>query len=333
MTTLAIPQDVSDAYQIATDGQALGALWTANEMIYAFGNPDSATNSLPAFNTSTNTWSEVKVAGGDFNVYNRSGSLSVSTPNSGLSFILGGHEPFYMGGMIRFDASDPNDLSWTNETLGNGSFGVEVPNLDTAAFVYAPAGKEGILLAFGGMNVSEGIDPDWGWPYYSDFSQIYVYDIASHTWFVQEASGTAPSYINTECDVVSASPDGDAFHVTMYGGWSLQYGRSTEDVYVLSIPSFTWIDVSAAAQSSNNEALNSTIGRDSMTCQLYKDAQMIVLGGDIRSGAYSLTKGACSQVFEPIRVLDLSTYTWESSLNLNKTYEVPEAIYKVIGGK
>lgn len=60
---------------------------------------------------------------------------------------------------------------------------------------------------------------------------------------------------------------------------------------------------------------------------------MIDLGGDIRSGAYSLTNGACSEVFEPVRVLDLSTYAWQTSLNLTATYSVPPLVYNVIGGK
>jgi hypothetical protein len=59
---------------------------------------------------------------------------------------------------------------------------------------------------------------------------------------------------------------------------------------------------------------------------------MIVLGGEIRAGAYSLTNGACSNVFEPVRVLDLSTYKWQSELDTEAAYEVPSAIYKEIGG-
>lgn len=86
-----------------------------------------------------------------FQFRDRTSSQYVSVPESGLGFIYGGTD--YMGGMIRFDASDPDNLSWTNETLGNGSNGLAVPNLESAAMVYIPAGDEGMLVTFGGRNV------------------------------------------------------------------------------------------------------------------------------------------------------------------------------------
>lgn len=60
---------------------------------------------------------------------------------------------------------------------------------------------------------------------------------------------------------------------------------------------------------------------------------MIILGGEIRAGAYSLTNGAYSDVFEPVRVLDLSTYEWQNELNTSASYTVPSLIYDKLGGK
>lgn len=163
-----------------------------------------------------------------------------------------------------------------------------------------------------------------------------MYDIASHTWWMQEASGDAPSNTDMFCTAVTESPDGSAFHITTYGGWSLLEQRSYEDVHILSIPSFEWIDATKLSNKTNIEQqVNSTIGRDSLSgaCQTYRGSQMIVLGGEIRAGAYSLTNGACSDVFEPVRVLDLSTYQWQTSLNTSSTYEVPSIIYEKIGGE
>ena len=51
-----------------------------------------------------------------------------------------------MPGMIRFDASNPNNISWTNETLWNGSYGIQVPNLEAGNLVYLPLGDEGVLV-------------------------------------------------------------------------------------------------------------------------------------------------------------------------------------------
>lgn len=153
---------------------------------------------------------------------------------------------------------------------------------------------------------------------------------------MQEASGNPPSNRDSPCSAVTMSPDGEAFHITTYGGWSLGDQRAYEDVNILSIPSFTWIDATDLSRESNKEQqINSTIGRSALigACQTYRNSQMIVLGGNIHSGAYSLTDGACSNVFEPLRVLDLSTYKWKTELETNSTYEVPEVIYKTIGGE
>lgn len=153
---------------------------------------------------------------------------------------------------------------------------------------------------------------------------------------MQEASGVAPENRDSFCTAVTMSPDGGAFHITTYGGWSLLDQRSYEDVYILTIPSFTWINATdLSGQTNTEQQVNSTIGRDALTgaCQTYRGSQMIVLGGEIRAGAYALTSGVCSNVFEPVRVLDLATYEWRTNLDTNSSYEVPSIIYDKIGGK
>lgn len=150
-----IDSDISIAYESTvriSNGDATGALWNTNDTIYVFGGGfKEPTNTLSAYNTTTNQWKEVNVTGGNFNFGNRTSSQYVSVPESGLGFIYGGTD--YMGGMIRLNASDSDNLSWTNETLGNGSHGIEVPNLESGAMVYIPAGDEGMLITFGGGNV------------------------------------------------------------------------------------------------------------------------------------------------------------------------------------
>lgn len=179
------------------------------------------------------------------------------------------------------------------------------------------------------------MSPYSGWPYLADWNIVYVYDIASHTWWIQEASGSnLPVDLDSFCAVAAVSPDRSAFHISVYGGWSLTDQRAYEDVRILSIPSFQWIDATGLSNQTNTEQqVNETIGRASIgKCQLFRGTQMIVLGGDVHAGAYSLTDGACSNAFEPVRVLDLSTYEWQKSLNTSASYEVPPIIYNRIGG-
>lgn len=136
-----------------SNGDANGAFWEIDGTIYTFGGGfKTPTNTLSAYNVSEGKWKDVTVAGGNFNFGNRTAAQFATAPGSGLGFIYGGSTP-YMGGMIRFDASNPDQLSWSNETLNNGSYGVQVPNLNAGAMVYIPAGEEGMLISFGGGNV------------------------------------------------------------------------------------------------------------------------------------------------------------------------------------
>lgn len=334
LNSIPITSNISAAYKMSQKPSQHGALWQANDTLYFLGGGYDGTDEISSYNVSSGEWANVQVKGGNFNKGNRTSAQSVSIRESGLSFIMGGNNP-YINGMLRFDASDPNNLSWTNETLNNGSYGVEVPNLNAAYMVYIPASTEGMLIAFGGGNYSDGISPYSGFPYEATWNLIYVYDIASHTWWEQEASGEPPKNLDQFCAGVTESPDSSAFHITTYGGWSLTDERAYEDVYVLSIPSFQWIDATKLSNQTNREQrVNSTIGRSALSssCQVYRGSQLLVLGGNIRSGAYSLTDGACSNVFEPTRVLDLATYEWEQNLNTSATYQVPSIIYNEIGG-
>ncbi|KAJ5668849.1 hypothetical protein N7462_009919 [Penicillium macrosclerotiorum] len=330
-----ISSNITVAYKMTERTEQKGALWKTDDTLFFLGGGyHQGVNEITSFNVSSETWKNVQVKGGDFNMGNRTTAQTVSVPDAGLSFIMGGNDP-YINGMIRFDASNPDNISWTNETLDNGSYGVDVPNLNAGYMVYIPASTEGMLIAFGGGNYSAGLSPYSGWPWEADWNIIYVYDIASHTWWMQEASGDPPANRDQFCAVVTESPDRGAFHITTYGGWSLTDQRAYEDVNILTIPSFQWIDATELSNQTNREQqANSTIGRSqlSSSCEAYRGSQMIVLGGNVHSGAYSLTNGACSDVFKPSRVLDLSTYKWASNLNTSSTYEVPSIIYNKIGG-
>ncbi|KAJ0413422.1 hypothetical protein BJY00DRAFT_296893 [Aspergillus carlsbadensis] len=240
-----------------------------------------------------------------------------------------------MSGMVRFDAKN---LSWTNETLGSGSFGVEPPSLWAGALVYIPAGPQGMLIAFGGRNVTrifEGenylersVEADW--------LNIYVYDIESHTWWMQRASGDPPESTRLSfCTAVSQSPGGSSFHITTYAGWSRTDGRSYENVNVLTIPNFEWIDASSVSDVTNSEKdEDRRVGRDALTgaCHTYRGSQMIILGGQVREGKTPVTVGNCTEEYPPIRVLDLSTYEWRTVLDTESEYSVPTVISRVTDG-
>jgi LPXTG-motif cell wall-anchored protein len=161
-------------------------------------------------------------------------------------------------------------------------------------------------------------------------SQISVYDIASTSWFVVTASGAAPLPRRQFCAVVSAAPDQSSFQVTIFGGFD---GAETdfEDVWVLTIPSFNWINVGSKNDGEVSATVN--IGRSHHRCAIYNDAQMIVLGGSVREGTpVPVNETSCKSLYPPIRVLDTTTYTWKTSFDDSLKYTVPESVTMVIGG-
>ena len=100
---------------------------------------------LPSFNATTQTWKNASISGGSLNAVNQGGALSAtaSTSGLGLSFITGGPKTDISPGMITFDASNPNNLTWTNKTQGT-------PHLDVGTMQYVRFGNKGVLIAFGG---------------------------------------------------------------------------------------------------------------------------------------------------------------------------------------
>lgn len=163
-------------------------------------------------------------------------------------------------------------------------------------------------------------------------SQISVYDIESSSWFAVTASGDIPADRGQFCAVVSASPDGSSFQITVFGGWDPFKGLDYEDVYILTVPSFRWIKANVT-DDFQIEATTS-IGRAHHRCVIVKDAQMIVLGGSIRFGtAQQTNETQCNSAYPPIRVLDTSTYSWKNTFDPSTKYSVPRVVTNIIGGE
>jgi hypothetical protein len=153
---------------------------------------------------------------------------------------------------------------------------------------------------------------------------------------MQPASGESPSetrsYFGT---AVTMSPDGAAFHITTYGGWGLYEQRAYEDVYILSLPSFVWINATSTTYRTNLEQrANWQLGRRAIygSTQTYRGSQMIVLGGQIYDGNSNVAL-TCGTSIPAVRVLDLSTYEWRINLDPKSAYAVPPIIYNRIGGE
>lgn len=173
---------------------------------------------------------------------------------------------------------------------------------------------------------------------------IDVYDIASSTWYKQSTTGKYPILRVNPCAVAASAPDGSSTNIYMFGGQNLfPPGNQTQysDTWILTIPSFTWIEVDTSGQSVPP-------GRTGHTCNIW-DGQMVVVGG--YTGPQTNGLGCDSGFY----VFDATNLTWSNNFNAlsgsnpqnqqvaqmkdpsalsgSYGYQVPGAVQSVIGGK
>ncbi|KAF2101569.1 hypothetical protein NA57DRAFT_10793, partial [Rhizodiscina lignyota] len=288
----------------------------------------------------------------------------VNVPGLGRGWYFGGHEDFlttagwsitvareYVRSLLEYTFpgstnSGVSDLSggktagsdgvWRNVTNGGlqetGGFTERADGI----LLYIPGfGKQGILLALaGGTNTT-----------FTQMNVIDVFDIDSSKWYKQATSGPTPGIRVNPCAAVAAAPDGSSYNVYMFAGQNLQpYKSQTEyqDMWILTVPSFTWINVSM-----DNQAV--PYGRSGHTCNIW-DGQMVVVGGYIGNDIPCESPG--------VYVFNMSSLQWgtqftalsssdsgssdsgSSNSNSGKPaglegsygYVVPEAVISVIGG-
>jgi hypothetical protein len=178
-------------------------------------------------------------------------------------------------------------------------------------------------------------------------NEVDVFDIAGSQWYRQATSGPTPKIRVNPCAVVAAAADGSSYNIYMFGGQNLiPFGEQIQydDMWILSIPSFTWIQVNMTGQSV-------PYARAGHTCNIW-DSQMVVVGGYTGASELSCeTPGV--YVFDLTRLLwkteytalsagaeanDFSQQTSQKGVTPNDglegsyDYQVPELVIAVIGG-
>ena len=191
-------------------------------------------------------------------------------------------------------------------------------------------GEQGVLLGLAGGNAAT----------FTQLNIIDVYDIATSSWYRQATSGSSPQVRVNPCAVVAASADGTSTQMYMFGGQDLKENQTQyNDMWILSIPSFTWIEVDTTKQSLPPK-------RAGHMCAAW-NSQMIVWGGYVGKDLSCDSPG--------IYVFNLSSLSWQneyralddSTDNLNRQtaqaqdtgaiegsfgYAVPDSVQSVIGG-
>ena len=302
-------------------------LFTDNTTLYFYNPADTTSDTIWTYNVSTTTWKSIPVSNAGSNPSAALTGGWVSAPGTGKSYYTGTSDSALARrdtvpnpGLQIFDSTSSTP-KWTSNIQGGML-------LSSGELVYVRSGREGVLLAFGGVDPNEHTQfASSTLGDYRDMSQIGVYDIASSTWHNVNATGNVPVGRINFCAGVSSAPDDTSFQVVIYGGYNLRFARPANDIYVLSVPSFQWIKVSPQG--------NDAFGRWGHSCVVWEDAQMLVLGGLIENsltGGGVANQAGCNSSHPPFLVLDTTSFTWQSSFKPQRSYSVPQAVYQVIGG-
>lgn len=346
---------------------AHGFLWNSPDTLFLYGGSfadNPAATPVPPFsmwsyNIPSSSWEEHPSPQTVDNVpvERAAEGAGVNIPSLGRGLYFGGHLDYlttagwnigiariYLKSLLEFTfpgVSNPQinngepagpDGSWRNITEGGIQESAGFTERADGILVYVPGyGEQGIVLGLAG-----GTDDT-----FTQMNVIDVYDIAGETWYKQATSGPSPEVRVNPCAVAASAADGSSVQVYVYSGQKLLPFKSQEqinDMWILSIPSFTWIEVDMSTQSAPPP-------RSGHTCHIW-NSQMVVVGGYVGTELSCDAPGA--YVFDTSSLQWKNEYTaLEGSNDLNQQkaqendpfalqgsygYAVPDAVQKVIGG-
>ena len=226
-----------------------------------------------------------------------------------------------------------SDGAWRNITQGGLQESKGFTERADGVLVYVPGyGPEGIILGLAG-----GTDST-----FTEMNIIDVFDVATSSWYKQSTAGPAPKIRVNPCAVAASAADGSSTNIYMFGGQNLvPYADQIQydDMYILTVPSFTWIKVDTSNQSV-------PYARAGHSCHLW-NSQMIVVGGYVGKDIGCDSPGI--YVFDASQLKWVNSFTALSGGNVqnqqlaqqaNPTglsgsygYQVPAAVQSVIGGQ
>ena len=209
-----------------------------------------------------------------------------------------------------------------NNAMFYNESGVDNNGRAEGVMVSIPISNKGMLVYFGGIQASFGtISP-------MPLSQILLYDINESQWFSQPASGDIPADRRKFCAGAAWTKDGSSFNIYIYGGFGFGVNASGfDDVYILSLPTFTWIKWYPG------EGNYTPNPHGDLTCNVVKNSQMIVMGGNFTS-SNACDSAAKNGAQHNLRLAQNTTTDrkWAEYFTNFTTYVVPPAVIAVAGG-
>ncbi|SPN98562.1 uncharacterized protein DNG_01608 [Cephalotrichum gorgonifer] len=227
---------------------------------------------------------------------------------------------------VTFSDKDGDEDTWRNETIQDKARG-----RGGAAGVFVPVGEQGILVFVGGATF-----PEFAYATHKSenpaaqksesgafMSTVDVYDIASGKWYQQKTNSpsASPPILAQSCAVAQHAADLSSFNIYVYGGYGAVDKTSdfSDDVWILSLPSFTWV---------RGLSGTSDHARAGHKCVTPYPDQMMVVGGWIPTVGKDCLLGGV------IQMLNLTSVEWMDGYDPEKygEYGVPEVVVAEIGG-
>ncbi|KAJ6086056.1 hypothetical protein N7486_010337 [Penicillium sp. IBT 16267x] len=212
---------------------------------------------------------------------------------------------------------------WVNDTLPS-----YIQGRANAELVWVPVSESGVLVAIGGVvepaglfvslnstqqALSEEISPTF-------METVSVYDVDTKTWYLQNTTGDTPPQLTEFCSVLASAEDGSSHNIYIYGGYNGLNANAnpSDDVYILSLPSFTWIK----AYNGTN-----THGRNGHRCIKVYPNQMLAIGGYRIDVTHCLEGGV-------IVNFNLNNLSFQDAYDPAQwsDYKVPDLLIAQIGG-
>lgn len=157
-------------------------------------------------------------------------------------------------------------------------------------------------------------------------TKIFLYDIAEGKWYQQNATGQIPENRRKFCAGATWAQDQSSYNIYLYGGAGFaENATGFDDVYILTLPSFTWIKWYPTEPGPGSP-------HHSLSCNVIDNAQMLIIGG-----TFPASDACDAPDVWGTHNLDLGKNNPERAkwnlFNPNlTTYSVPSEIISVVGG-
>ncbi|KAG0129329.1 hypothetical protein HOY82DRAFT_564430 [Tuber indicum] len=220
-------------------------------------------------------------------------------------------------GLITYDQTTN---AWANESTPLGG-------IAEGGLVHITTATDEVLIQLGGRS-------EWATRMRA-FSEINIYSTNRSKWYTQHLPSDAavPTPRFAFCTALKSASDGSSHQIYIMGGLeastsvNARGGPTTTSVWVLSIPSFEWVQLPFKSKSTAADPK----GRISPKCQAIGEHYIFYYGG--RNVPSFYTVPTCDKKANAGFLFDVNTLTWTDEYTPNEgTYEISPSITGVIGG-